>query len=467
LDAIVNALTELGGGDPLPLLTNILLYHVSPGAQPLEVIQASETLPTLLEGATLTPDGNSLVDAEPDLANPNFVEGATDIRALNGTVQALDRVLIPLDIPGNEPPAPPEPEPELTIAGLVAQSGDGFDSNNQDFDILLSAVQTAGLVEALDDPAADLTVFAPTDEAFITLAQDLGFRGIDEAGAFDAISGALTELGGGDPLPLLTDILLYHVSPGAKSQAQIQADGTVPTLLTDATFTVEGDDLIDNEPDLVNPSFVEGLTDVSAANGTIQGIDRVLIPLDIPSNSSCVITGSSSQDFLFSFLDNTLFVANEGDDFVIGGFGDDQINGNEGDDVLFGSGGSDILQGSEGNDLLLGSFGDDLLLGSAGHDTLLGGSGDDLLDGGTGEDALYLDGGNDTAVLRLGGELDTIFGFHPGEDRFALADGLSFASLSFQAGQGFTTITAGEAAIALVLDTAPDSLSVEANFTII
>ena len=58
-----------------------------------------------------------------------------------------------------------------TIAGIVSQSGDGFDNNSQDFDILLEALETADLVEALDDTNADFSVFAPTDEAFIQLAR--------------------------------------------------------------------------------------------------------------------------------------------------------------------------------------------------------------------------------------------------------------------------------------------------------
>lgn len=276
-DAIVAALTDLGGGDPVPLLTDVLLYHVSPEARSLQEIQSLPTVNTLLSGATLTPNGNSLIDNEPDLLDPSFIPSLTDVDAGNGIIQGIDRVLIPLDIPGNEQPTP-------TIAGIVAQSGSGFDSNSQDFDILLTALQTAGLVDALDDAAADLTVFAPTDAAFIALAQDLGFDGTDEAGAFDAIATALTELGNGDPIPLLTDILLYHVSPGARNQEQLISDGTVTTLLADASFTVEGNRLIDNEPDLTDPRFDATLTDIQAANGTIQGIDRVLIPLDIPGN---------------------------------------------------------------------------------------------------------------------------------------------------------------------------------------
>ncbi|MEM9503992.1 MAG: fasciclin domain-containing protein, partial [Cyanobacteria bacterium P01_E01_bin.43] len=171
-----------------------------------------------------------------------------------------------------------------TISGIVASSGDGFDNNNQDFDILLRALQSANLVEALDDPAADLTVFAPTDAAFVALAQDFGFGGDDEAGAFDAIVAALTELGGGNPLPLLTDVLLYHVSPEAQSQTQLQSAGTTTTLLSDVSLVVVGSELVDNESDLLNPSFVAELSDIAADNGTVQGINRVLIPLDIAGN---------------------------------------------------------------------------------------------------------------------------------------------------------------------------------------
>ncbi|MBT9311808.1 fasciclin domain-containing protein [Leptothoe kymatousa] len=270
-DAIVAALTPLGDGDPLPLLRDILLYHVSPEEKELETIQGLTTITTLLPGATITPNGDSLIDLEPDLVDPSFISFLTNQAADNGIFQVIDRVLSPLDIASNEPPIP-------TIAGIVAQSGEGFDNNNQDFDILLTALQTAGLVEALDDADTDLNVFAPTDAAFVALAQDFGFSGDDEAGAFDAIAATLTELGDGDPIPLLTDILLYHVSPG------VNTDGTIATLLTNATITAAGNRLIDNEPDLSDPTFIAGLTDIQAANGTIQGIDRVLIPLNIPDN---------------------------------------------------------------------------------------------------------------------------------------------------------------------------------------
>ena len=342
-DEIVTSLTELGNGNPIPLLTDILLYHVSPGAQSQSQLQSADAVTTLLRDASFDVVGSELVDNEPDLLNPTLVEELADIAAANGTVQGIERVLLPLDISSNEASPPMLP----TIAGIVAASGDGFDSNDQDFDILLQAVQTAGLVDTLNDPAADLTVFAPTDAAFVALAQDLGFRGVDEASAFDVIVATLTDLGNGDPVPVLTDTLLYHVAPGAQSQAQLQADGTVTTLLTDANFGVEGEALIDNEPDLLNPNFVTALADVAAANGVVQGIDRVLIPLDLPDNDVRVIDGSSGQDFLFGFRQDTVFLAQDGDDFVFGGSGNDQLNGDDGDDLLSGSRGRDVLRGGE------------------------------------------------------------------------------------------------------------------------
>lgn len=178
-----------------------------------------------------------------------------------------------------------QPETKPTTAEIVTQSEGTFDQNAQDFDILFQALDAAGLTEALNDPAADLTVFAPTDSAFIQLAQDFGYTGQDEAGAFEAIVNALTEIGNGDPIPVLQDILKYHVSAGSKTLEEIQAAESISTLLEGVTLTPQGNSLVDQEPDLANPSFLSDLINIQAGNGLIQGIDRVLIPLDIPGMS--------------------------------------------------------------------------------------------------------------------------------------------------------------------------------------
>ncbi|MEO0957163.1 MAG: fasciclin domain-containing protein [Pseudomonadota bacterium] len=274
---IAGALTALSDdGDPIPLLTEILLYHVAPGAQDLEALIAAPSIATAA-GTPLIPTATDVIDADREAANPAYVEGLTDVQASNGTVQVIDGVLLPFDLES--------PTPESTIADIVAASGTGFDDNGGDFDMLLAAVQAAGLVEALADPAADFTVFAPTDAAFIALAQDLGSTATTEADAFSDIVATLTALDpNGDPIPLLTEILLYHVIDGNFTRVEL-ADG--PTLTSLASVTdgagpvPDGDSLEDLAPGLADPLFIDAASDIGAANGIVHAIDAVLLPIDV------------------------------------------------------------------------------------------------------------------------------------------------------------------------------------------
>lgn len=292
-NAIVEGLTALSpDGDPIPLLKDVLLYHVAPGARDVAHLQEAGTIETAL-GVTFDVNGSELNDQDPDIENPEFIEGLTDIQASNGIVQVIDRVLLPIDVPNAE-------EEELpTIAEIVLQSGGEFDGNGGDFDILLKALQAADLVDVVADAEADFTVFAPTDDAFIELARGLGahIEDGDDAAAFDAIVGTLTELSpDGDPIPLLKDVLLYHVAPGGRNVEHLQEAGTIETALG-VTFHVNGTELNDQDPDLENPEFIEGLTDIQASNGVVQAIDRVLLPIDVPgSEEDAVMAADDSID---------------------------------------------------------------------------------------------------------------------------------------------------------------------------
>lgn len=280
---LVTTLTTLGGGDPIPTLTNILLYHVAPQRLNSQLIRRREvlnqTIPTLLSGATITPFNGTLIDNDPDYADPVRI-APRDVRAANGLIQRINRVLLPINV---TPPPPPTPV-DGTITGIVSASGGTFDQDASDFDILLTAVVAADLAGALGNPDAHLTVFAPTDAAFIATARDLGFTGTDEAGAWAFLVDTFTTLGGGDPIEPLTDVLLYHVLPFEADTFILSIldwfDIDVPTLLADATLKFRGQQIIDFADGIQNPRRLTP-EPVNATNGNIFPIDRVLLPLDL------------------------------------------------------------------------------------------------------------------------------------------------------------------------------------------
>jgi len=277
-DTIVAELTELGGGDPIPLLRNILLYHVSPGAKTKSEIKRDAVIDTAFADADpILVVGSTLIDNEPDFRDAWFSWKNSDVDASNGILQTIDRVLIPLDIDNTNDSDRP------TIAGTVARSGGGFDYNPYDYDILLEALTAANLVDALDNPADSLTVLAPTDVAFIRTARALGYHGKDESGSYAFIVDTLTDLGDGDPIPLLTAILLYHVLPEPKTAKQVLLHDPVTTALGEATISPDPKTrrLGDNDPTYFDPIIWTPSKIKRASNGFINPISRVLFPVDL------------------------------------------------------------------------------------------------------------------------------------------------------------------------------------------
>jgi uncharacterized surface protein with fasciclin (FAS1) repeats len=181
-----------------------------------------------------------------------------------------------------------------TIADILSASGGEVDSDGGDFDLLLQLAKLADLLPKLADPAANFTVFAPTDDAFIQSAKDLGLPNVrDEKSAFDALSSALSTVGGGDPKRIIALILSYHISPSKLSKKDLLAMKTIPTVLEGSDITrgeagANPKELVDLAPDVTNPKLVK--TDIKASNGVIHTIDRLL--LGVPVNPALVASAA-------------------------------------------------------------------------------------------------------------------------------------------------------------------------------
>lgn len=165
------------------------------------------------------------------------------------------------EVETTEEPMSDEDMSELsnTIADIVVAT----EAEDAEFSVLLAALMVAdpSIAATLGDPDAEITVFAPTDEAFLALLDTLE---ID-------IDTLLSDT------DLLNAVLPYHVVEGAvMADAVMTMDGeAVPTLLGDAntiSITVTEEGVVLN--DTIN--VIE--TDIIADNGVIHIIDGVLVP---------------------------------------------------------------------------------------------------------------------------------------------------------------------------------------------
>jgi uncharacterized surface protein with fasciclin (FAS1) repeats len=143
------------------------------------------------------------------------------------------------------------------------------EATKQGFTALVAASAKAGLVPALSSSSSSLTVFAPTDAAFTTLATSLGFS---------SATAMVTALDG----PTLAKILQFHVLPTKKTAADLTAggatqatlytfEGSAATLALNTTSGVKITDEVLNQATVVTAN-------VPASNGVIHVIDKVLVP---------------------------------------------------------------------------------------------------------------------------------------------------------------------------------------------
>jgi transforming growth factor-beta-induced protein len=226
-----------------PLLTEVLTYHVLATRVLARQIEDGAT-PTTVQGQSITLDVGrdafnrptvAVVDARDRRANVTF----TNLRARNGVVHLVDRVFLPTD---------------KNIVAVAA--------GNPQFSILVEAVTAAGLVDTLSG-TGPFTVFAPTNDAFVSLLGELGLS-----------KAALLA-----NKPLLTQVLTYHVLASrslAASLTDALASATVEGQPIKFKRTAQGLAIIDARGRTANVV----IANVQATNGVVHAIDKVILPTD-------------------------------------------------------------------------------------------------------------------------------------------------------------------------------------------
>jgi transforming growth factor-beta-induced protein len=227
------------------VLTDILLYHTAEGF--IFASDLPECSLNMLNGSAIGInffDGKVLLEDASD--TPSQVV-FTDRKALNTVFHGIDRVLTP---------------PDKTIAEIVVDNPDNFST-------LLMLLQNAGLDGVVADPDQNLTVFAPTNEAFGDVIEFVAdnFDGLDLLAYLEEYPEELEK------------ILLHHVSPGSTFSFCL-SDGTeIPTLNTFAEADFSDDSNLQIVGSLGFPvGLIIDKLNIHANNGVIHAIDFVLLP---------------------------------------------------------------------------------------------------------------------------------------------------------------------------------------------
>lgn len=221
---------------PVDALKNILKYHVLTSKVVSTAVPAGPNAEvTAFNGGKLFVTRNSA---------GVFVNGVkvttADVSAANGVIHIVDRVILP-------------------AAGNIVQVAQA----NSNFTYLVAAVLRADAsgtsISGALTGAGPLTVFAPTNQAFI----DAGFPTIASINAADPNT--------------LKNILLYHVISARVFSSDL-SEGAQPATAQGAkvTITLSGGAKVKGTTNTTASTITA--TDLMATNGVIHVIDKVLLP---------------------------------------------------------------------------------------------------------------------------------------------------------------------------------------------
>jgi transforming growth factor-beta-induced protein len=264
-------------------LAAILGLHVLPGRFTLQAI-SNEIATRNVEILVLETITGETITLQIDTEGTLLLNGQgitvtdTDNLAANGVVHFSPGVILPTA--------------GFTMAGLVER--------DSSFSVLGAALEAAGLAETLADPEADLTVFAPTDDAFNNLLAATGLTAEELL--------ADTEL--------LTTILSFHVLPGAQS-AQAIAD--TYALSGERAIEVEtvGGELMSVQVDedgvilLTGNGTTVSVTDIAVDNGVVHAVPAVLLPPSLLDDNGLPLFGvrTTVVDYLSESPDFSLLAS--------------------------------------------------------------------------------------------------------------------------------------------------------------
>ncbi|UOQ65057.1 fasciclin domain-containing protein [Hymenobacter volaticus] len=243
--AKINAVTD---ANQIAALRNVLLYHVLPAnVRAADIAAGASTATTAKPAGTNGVNDNTLYLSKSGTSvaiNGGTQVVTADIAASNGTIHAIDNVLLP---------------PSQTIAAIVVASAA---ANPAQFTLLLEALQrpaASALLAAAASNSSNITVFAPTDAAFRAALTALNLQSLSQV-----------------PDATLVAILQKHIVSSGRRFSSDLAPGNLTTLNGNITvaavangFTVRG-----------GTGTAANITtaNVLATNGVVHVIDQVLLP---------------------------------------------------------------------------------------------------------------------------------------------------------------------------------------------
>jgi len=216
---------------PAEQLKPILLYHVIKGKVFSSQLK-NGFVPTLNGAAVEVKLGNGVMFNDSKVIYAN-------IRALNGVIHVIDKVLLP---------------PTQNIVEIAQSLPDSFST-------LVAAVIAADLAGVLST-GGPYTVFAPTNAAFDALFAELGLT------AEQLLSNK----------DLLTKVLLYHVVDGRVYSSDLPLSPLAVKTLNGGSFTVDASKLKITDFNGRAAGLIPSLLNIQGTNGVIHVIDRVILP---------------------------------------------------------------------------------------------------------------------------------------------------------------------------------------------